>query len=111
MERPKLVTVYIRCERCQAKFGDAAPVMGHVVESPDLGHRWMVDRWKRRPSRLGRPRHSDADTDEVYVPGRGARGLQLRCRRCGHAPRVAIRRLHALADTATIRAGRGDIYV
>jgi hypothetical protein len=26
-------------------------------------------------------------------------------------PRVAIRRLHALADAATIRAGRGNIYV
>jgi hypothetical protein len=103
------VTVYIRCERCVLTLGDAAPVMGHVMEAPDRP--WMVDRWKRRPSRLGRARHRDWDTDEVYVPGRRARGLQLRCRRCGHAPRVAIRRLHALADAATIRAGRGDIYV
>jgi len=109
MDPRRPVVVYIRCDRCKSTLGRAAPVMGHVMEAPDRP--WMVDRWQRRPSRPGRPRHSDWDTDEIYAPGRGARGLQLRCRRCRHAPRVAIRRLHALANAATIRAGRGDIYV
>jgi hypothetical protein len=109
MNSHRPVTVYIRCKRCVSTLGRAAPVMGHVTEAPDRP--WTVSRWKRRPSNIGRARHGDWDTDELIIPGRGARGLQLRCRRCRHAPRVAIRRLHALADAATIRAGRGDIYV
>jgi hypothetical protein len=109
MEPFGVVTVCIRCERCLATLGRAAPIMGHVIDSGD--GKWMVDRWQRRPGRSGQPRHRDPDTDEIYAPGRGARGLELRCRVCRHTTRVAIRRLHALADAATIRAGRGDIYV
>jgi hypothetical protein len=109
MNSHRPVTVYIRCKRCVSTLGHAAPVMGHVTEAPDRP--WTVSRWKRRPSNIGRARHGDWDTDELIIPGRGARGLQLRCRRCRHAPRVAIRRLHALANAATIHAGRGDIYL
>jgi hypothetical protein len=109
MDPRRPVTVYIRCRPCVARLGRAAPVMGHVWEAPDRP--WMVSRWKRRPGNVGRARHGDWDSDEVYVPGRGARGLQLRCRVCGHAPRVAIRRLHELADAAAIHDGRGDIYL
>ncbi len=109
MEPFGAVTVYIRCERCRSRLGRAAPIMGHVIDGGD--GQWMVDRWQRRPGRSGRARHRDADTDEIYAPGRGARGLQLRCRVCRHAPRVAIQRLHELAEAATIRERRSDIYV
>jgi hypothetical protein len=115
--RFSLVTAYIRCARCLEVIGSTAPVMGHAVYGA-AGDEWMFDRWQRRSGNRGRPRHSDADTDEVFIPGGRSRGIELRCRRCGYAPRVALRRLRELASNAHYRSdpkfpgnGRADIYL
>ncbi len=107
-------TLYLRCGQCLDKFGGTAPIMGHLVDDGQ-GH-WLPSRWIRRPGmidghRSTRPRHNDAGTDEIFVPGRGAKALQLRCRRCRHAPRVAIRKLHELAAAATFVDRKADAYL
>jgi hypothetical protein len=102
-------TVEIRCGPCQSRMGAASPIMGHVVDGGDGN--WQVARWKPRPGHIGRARYNDADTDEIYAPGKGTRGIELRCRRCGHAPRLAIDRLIQQASETTLRNGKGDLYV
>jgi hypothetical protein len=77
------------------RHGDTAYNPDRHVEAPTI-----------RPGRSSQARHRDPDTDELCAPGRGARGLQLRCRSCRHTTRVAIRRLHELDDAATIARPR-----
>lgn len=112
-----LATAYLRCARCLSSLGPTAPIMGHAIYGGPVTE-WMIDRWRGRPGNIGRPRHNDADTDELFIPSGQARAIELRCRRCRNAPRISLQHLRELAANADYQRdpkfpdnGRCDIYV
>jgi hypothetical protein len=131
--------VTVRCGRCVADLGLAAPGMA-VVRRSARGDQWD-GRWRiyllgrtgrggraagqklmgavggrlggsltgYRTDGLGRRQPLPGRADRQPLP-RGARGLELVCRRCHYRPPVSRRTLYQLVDLAAA-AGRIDAYL
>jgi hypothetical protein len=108
--------VTVRCGPCSRRRGHLrhAPAMIVLVRKPIVGvpgrYLWLV----RQAARMAVARQAPAGignvidgTASLHAP-RG--GVELRCRACGHRPRVRVRVLYTAADQA-VSEGRDEIYV